>query len=83
MIVGPGDFLQKLLDVDDAKVVGAVRAKTDHAEIGVAHHHRIGRPPFVAGEKPRDDVIDVRLERTLEAVFPALEIGEDRDVVGR
>ena len=42
----------------------------------------IGGAPFVAGEKAGGDEIDVRLERRFEAVFPALELGEDRDVIG-
>ena len=82
MIVGAGDFLQELLRVDDAEIVGAVGAQPHDAEIRVAHHHRIGRAPLVAGEHARDDVVDVGLERALERVLPALEIGEDRDVVG-
>ena len=83
MVVGAGDLLQELLQVDDAEVVGAVRAQAHDAEIRVAHHHRIGRAPLVAGEHARDDVVDVGLERAFERVFPALEVGEDRDVVGR
>ena len=51
MIVGAGDFLQELLHVDDAEIVGAERAQPDDAEILVAHHHRIGRAPLVAGEQ--------------------------------
>ena len=38
--------------------------------------------PLVAGEEARVDVVDVGLERRLEAVLPALEPGQDRDVVG-
>ena len=83
MIVGARDFLQELLRVDDPEVVGAERAHADDAEVLVAHHHRIRRAPLVAGEEARDDEVDVRLERRLEAVLPALEPGEDRDVVGR
>ena len=43
----------------------------------------IGRAPLVAGEEARVDVIDVGLERRFEAILPALERGEDRDVIGR
>ena len=65
------------------EVVGAEGADADDAEVVVAHHDRIGRAPLVAGEQPRGDVVDVGLERRVEAVLPRLQLGEDRDVVGR
>ncbi len=79
----PATSLRKRFGSDDAEVVRAVGAHPHDAEVGIAHHHRVRRAPLVAGEHARDDVVDVRLERALERVFPALEIGEDRDVVGR
>ena len=42
----------------------------------------IGRAPLVAGEEAGVDVVNVRLERRFKAVLPALERGEDGDVVG-
>ena len=42
----------------------------------------IRRAPLVAGEQPRGDVVDVGLERRLEAVLPALEARQNRNVVG-
>ena len=51
MIVGARDFLQELLHVDDAEIVRAVGAQAHDAEVLVAHHHRIGRAPLVAGEQ--------------------------------
>ena len=83
MVVGTGDFLQESLHIDDAEVVRAVRAEPHDAEIAVPHHHGIRGPPFVAGEKPRDDVIDIGLERAFQRIFPTFEVGEDRNVVGR
>jgi hypothetical protein len=82
MIVRARDLLEELLHVAHAEVVRAVRAQAHDAEILVAHHHGIGGAPLVAREHTRDDVIDVGLERALQAVLPALEVGEDRDVVG-
>ena len=39
-------------------------------------------PHLLPVKSARVDEIDVRLERRFKAVFPALERGEDRDVVG-
>ena len=66
-----------------AEVERAERADADDAEIVVAHHDRVGGAPLVAGEEPRRDVVDVRLERRVEAVLPGLQLRQDRDVVGR
>ena len=57
-------------------------ARADDAEVVVAQHDRIGRPPLVAGEHPGDHVIDVGLERRVEAELPGLQLGQHRDVVG-
>ena len=73
MIVRARDFLQELRRIDDAEIVCPERAHPDDAEILVAHHHRIRRAPLVAREQARGQEVDVRLERRLEAVFPALE----------
>ena len=73
MLVGAGHFLQELRRLDDAEVVRAERADADDAEVLIAHHDRVGRAPLVAREQPGDDVVDVGLERRLEAVLPALE----------
>src|SRR5687768_669591 len=83
MMVGARHFLQEPRRIGDAEVVGAERPDPDDAEVLVAHHHWIRRAPFVAGEQARDDVIDVRLERRLETVLPALEARQDRNVVRR
>ena len=83
MVVGAGDFLEELLRVDDLEVVGSERAQAHDPEVLIAHHHRVGRAPLVAGEQARDDEVHVRLERRLEAVLPALELRQDGNVVGR
>jgi hypothetical protein len=82
MVVGAGDLLQELLRIDNAEIVGAVGAQPNDAEVRVAHHHGIRRAPLVAREHPRDDIVDVGLEWALERVLPALEVGENGDVVG-
>src|SRR5439155_15423970 len=76
------DLLQEQLRLDDLEVVDTERTQADDAKILIAHHDRVRRAPFVAREKPSENVVDVRLERALEAVLPALEVRQDRDVVG-
>ena len=83
VVVGAGHLAQERLGLDDLEVVGAEGANPYHAEVGVTQHDGIGRAPLVAGEEPRDDVVDVGLERRVEAVLPRLQLGENRDVVGR
>jgi hypothetical protein len=60
----------------------AVGPRAHNAEIGVAHHDRVGRAPLVAGEQARVDVIHVSFERRMQTVFPALERGKDGDIIG-
>ena len=81
VIVRAGDFLEEELGFDDPEIEGSEGAHADDAEVGITHHDGVGGPPFVAGEEAGGDVVEVRLERGLEAVFPALQRGEDRDVV--
>ena len=83
VVIGAGDLAQERRRADDLEVVGAERADAHDAEVVVAQHHRVRRAPLVAGEQPRDDVVDVGLERRIEAVLPRRELREDRDVVGR
>jgi hypothetical protein len=83
VVVGARHFLEEQLRLGDAEIVGPERAHADDAEVVVAHHHRVGGAPLVAGEQAGVDVVDVRLERRVEAVTPRLEPGEDGDVVGR
>ena len=54
--------------------------KSDHAEVGVAHHHRIRRAPFQIGELFRVDEIDFGFKRRVEAMFPGAELRQDRRV---
>ena len=83
MVVGAGDLAQEGGRVDDAEVERAESAQAHYAEVFVAHHDGVGGAPFVAGEEAGGDVVDVGLEGRLEAVFPALDAGEHRDVFGR
>src|SRR6185369_17590156 len=64
------------------KIVDPERAQPHDPEILVAHHHRIGRAPFIAGKKAGDDIVDVGLERRLEPVLPSFQIAEHGNVVG-
>ena len=78
----PATSFRNFFGIDDAEVVRPEGAHAHDAEVLVAHHDGIRRAPLVAGEEARDDVVDVGLERRLEAVLPALEAREHRDVVG-
>ena len=69
--------------LDDAEIVGAEGPQPTTPKSLVAHHHRIGGAPLVAGEQPGVEVVDVALERRLEAVLPAQDRRQDRDVLGR
>ena len=69
--------------IDDLEVVRAECAHADDAEVVVAQHHRVRRAPLVAGEEPRGDEVDIRLERRVEAERPRLEFRQDRNVVRR
>ena len=62
--------------------VGAEGPDADRAELRVAEHDRVLRAPFLVGPLPRRDEVDLGLERRVEAVLPALEGGEDRQVLG-
>ncbi len=83
VLIRAGHFLQEELRVDDPEVVGPERADADDPEIVVAHHDRVRGAPLVAGEQARVQEVDVRLERRVEAVLPRLQLGQNRDVVGR
>ena len=78
--VGAHDLAQEHGRVLDPDRVGAERAQAHRAELGVARDHRVLRAPFQVGEHARAAEIDLGLERALEAVLPALQRGEDRQV---
>ena len=82
MLVGARHFLQEQRRIDNAEIIGAESPQPHHAKVRVPHHHRIGRTPLVTDEEPRVQVVDITLERRLEAVFPAQDGGQDRDVLG-
>ena len=53
----------------------------DHLEVGVAHRDGLrGAPPDV-GDGPGVDEVDLGPERAVEAVLPALQRREDREVL--
>ena len=60
-----------------------VGTHADHAEICIAHHDWVSGAPSISGEETCVDKIHVRFERRFKSVFPALERGQDRDVVRR
>jgi len=82
VIVGAGNLMKKTLGIAHTKIVRAERADADDAQILVVQHDRVCRTPLVSGKQARGDEIDVGLERRLEAVFPALQPSQDRNVPG-
>jgi len=82
MLIRPGHFLEKEPRLDDFEIVNAESTRADHAKIVIAHHDRVRGAPLIAGENTRDDEVNVRLERRLEAVLPRFERGQNWNVVG-
>ncbi|OPZ11062.1 MAG: hypothetical protein BWZ07_02267 [Alphaproteobacteria bacterium ADurb.BinA280] len=82
VLIGTRHFLEKLGRFDDAEIIGTKRPQTHHAEVGVAHHHRIRRAPLVAREQARVEVVDITLEGRIEPVFPARNRRQNRNVLG-
>ncbi len=78
----PDDVLEEDPGVGDAHGIGAEGPQPDHAELGVPHHHRVGRAPLQIGEEAGVEEVDLGLERALEAVLPAAQGGQDRHVLG-
>ncbi len=79
---GADDVLEEDLGVRDPHGIGAEGPQPDHAELGVAHHHRVGGAPLEVGEQPGVEEVDLGLERALETVLPAAQGGQDRHVLG-
>ncbi len=77
----PTSCAQQLGRVDDLERVGAERAQAHHAELGVAQRDRVLGAPLQVGVLPGADEVDLGLERRVEAVLPALEVGQDRQVL--
>ena len=73
IVIGTGDFFEEDGHIDHAKVIGAESAQPDDTEVGIAEHDGVAGTPFVAGEEPGIDVVNVTFERRLKAVFPSLE----------
>ena len=81
-MIGAGHLLEEDLRIGDFEVEGAKGTHAHDPEVLVAHHDGVTGAPFVTGEEAGGDVIDIRLEGALEAIFPAFQRGEDGDVVG-
>ena len=80
--VGRDQLLQERAGVGDLEGIAAERPQPHRAELRVADHDGVLRAPLLVGPLPRRDEVDLALERRLEAVLPAEDGGEDRDVVG-
>src|SRR5690606_41190938 len=73
-------FFQAEDGIRDFHVTGVQTCALPISEVAVAEHHGVGRAPLVAGEEAREDVVDVGLERRVEAVRPGLDLREDGNV---
>ena len=83
MVIGAGHFLQEQRHVDDAKSYCHARIRTTPKS---ASRIMIGfcRAPLVAGKGAGGDVVDASaLERRLEAVLPAEDRRQNRNVLRR
>ncbi len=80
--VGADELGEHLGGVDHPHGVGAEGAQPDRAELGVAHDHGVLGTPLEVGEQPGVDEVDLGLPRRVEAVLPALEGRQDRQVLG-
>lgn len=56
--------------------------QADHAELLIPHEHRLLGAPFLVGKQPGADEEDLRLKGGIEAVFPGLQLGEHRHILG-
>ena len=80
--VGADQLAQQPVRVGDPQRVCAERPQPHHAELGVAEHDRVLGAPLEVGELAGVDEVDLRLERRVEPVLPALERRQDRQVLG-
>ena len=48
-----------------------------NAKVVVAHHYRVGCPPFIARKQASVNEINVSFEGRLEAILPAFQRGQD------
>ena len=76
-----GNVLDENTGVLDANCVDTKRGRTDDTEFFVAHRRGSRRAPFQIGKFARVDEIHFGLERRFEAVFPAVESGQNRHVL--
>jgi hypothetical protein len=74
------EVAEQPLRIDRAQRVGAERAHAHGPELAVAHRHGVRRAPAQIGDLARADEVDLGLERALEAVQPAGERRQDRQV---
>ena len=81
-MIGAGDVLEEHRDINDAEIVSTKGANANDAEVRIPHHDGIACAPFVAGEEPGVDEVDIALKGRLEVVLPAQQCAENRDVLG-
>ena len=70
VMIGASDVLEEHRDINDAEIVSTKGPNANDAEVRIPHHDGIARAPFVAGEEPGIDEVDIALEGRLEVVLP-------------
>ena len=68
--------------ITDTRGLGIINTNFDRFDIDNGDPIKRERGSLVASENAGDDVVDIGFEGRFEAVLPALEGGEDGDVVG-
>src|SRR5207248_9975111 len=71
---------ESLARIGDAHRIESKRGQSHHAEIRIAHYHRIRGAPLQIGKLFGVDEINFRFERRVEAEFPRAKFGKDRRV---
>ncbi len=73
---------QENLRISNAEGICAERAQANHAELGVAHHNGVRRPPFAVKELLGVHKVHVGLERAVEPELPRFQRRHHRHIGG-
>ena len=77
----PTSSFSSVLAVERLQGVGPEGAHADRSEIRVAHHHGVRRAPLEVGDLAGADEVDLGHEGAVEAVLPARQGAEQREVL--
>lgn len=82
MTIGADYFPEEDGGIGNLDHVGAEGAETDGAELGIAQSDGVLGAPFLVSEPAGADKVDLGFERAFETISPALEGGEEGNVLG-